>query len=295
MFTKSFKEVINMAKKKSLINFIKSENSLEKILDKYIEYLSSQETMQDIQHASALAEYRNIRFDEDLSRQLNFLTLEVYNYICQKYSGKKCEIQSRIKSLVNTEEKILRNISLNLSMDIKDYVGIRIIMFDPNTNEGILNMYKSIIAVIEYLLSKGFILCSADNTVGTKQEINKKIFPGIIIPKEEELENIEGYLKYKYCFKDYILTPKADTGYQSLHVVVKAPTGNLIEFQFRNFFMHQCSFKHSDYKESKYNGVRIKITPNQIHTQNFVVNEENEILDYDGIVKSLTKMVLNNF
>jgi hypothetical protein len=278
---------------KSIVDYIYSENSLEKILESSISYLKKKNDINSIQHAASLNEYRNIRFNSALLEEIDLLTLDIHNFLNTSKPTSKHMIQSRVKSLLDLEQKILRNIFLNLSVDIKDILGIRIILFDQNTHEGIINTYESIFDIIEYIMSKGYILCFAEKPINT-ENFDKSKFSNIVIPTKEDLSSLSRYSTYQYGFKDYIFTPKEDTAYQSLHTIFKSQKGDLFEIQFRNFYMHKCSFNHGIYKRTKYKYIELDVDPQKIHTPNFFVTEKGEILDYDGIIQPVNKSSMNN-
>lgn len=271
---------------KTIVDYIKNENSLEDIVSKYIAHLKKRGTIEAVQHASALRQYLNIRANNGFANEVTELGLNLHKSITAKN-----KVQVRTKSLKDYEEKILRNVKRGVSLDVLDTVGLRIIYFLPNEEEYIIELYKNIIKEIEFIISKGYILCTAEN-IQPDDELEEPS-PNIIIPKEEDLQKIEGYSKYSFGMKDYILHPKKSE-YQSVHVIFKNENGNSFEVQFRNFFMHKCSFDHNIYKKKKYMQTDLDIDPKDIKTPNFYIDEDGNIIDYDGVIKAICNLEISN-
>lgn len=281
---------------KNILDFIYNSSSIEEILDSYITYLRSNDDLDSIQHAIKLAEYQNIRLNKNLINEIKQIVFNLYNLITEISPNLKCEIQLRLKSLKNTEEKISRNILLGHSIDIKDIIGIRVVFFNDNTLESVLYFYSVVIQIIENIISKSCLLCQAEKPVDT-DGFDISNFPDIIIPSENDLLKIPDFSKFRYGIKDYILNPKSN-GYQSIHSVFKTLDGNFFEIQFRNFYMHklaECSsYDHITYKKNKYKDIALKIEPFKIHTKNYFINKESgKYIDYDGILEPIQLLVLN--
>lgn len=281
--------------KKNLTNFIYEYSSVEEIIDKYIAYLRKKNDIDSIQHAMKLAEYQSIRLNKSLINHIKDIGFDINKLISKCYPELHCEIQLRLKSLKHSEEKILRNILLERSIDIKDFIGIRIVFLNENTLEYILKCYEVIIKVVEHIISKSCLLCRSEELVDV-DSFDSLSFPNIIIPSKSDIESIPNFTKHSYGFKDYIATPK-NSGYQSLHAVFKTEDGNFFEIQFRNLYMHQLaecsSFSHDKYKKDKYKDIELDIEPLKIHTKNYYINPANgKYSDYDGILEPLQLLLL---
>ncbi len=55
--------------------------------------------------------------------------------------------------------------------------------------------------------------------------------PEIVIPKKRLLVS----KAFRECIKDYIMYPRGEGGYQSLHIVIKMKNDVTVEFQIRTF------------------------------------------------------------
>ena len=66
---------------------------------------------------------------------------------------------------------------------------------------------------------------------------------------------------FRECIKDYIMYPRGEGGYQSLHIVIKMKNDVTVEFQIRTFVMdvsaEEGSASHSKY--AKKNAMRKQI------------------------------------
>lgn len=282
--------------KKNITHFIYESSTVEEILDNYIAHLRRKKDIDSIQHAMKLAEYQNIRLNKDLINRIKDIVFGINKLLAKNYPELHCEIQLRLKSLKHSEEKITRNILLGQSIDIKDFIGIRIIFFNENTLEDILKCYEVVIKVIENIISKSCLLCQAEALVDA-DNFDSTMFPNIIVPTKDDIESIPNFAKYSFGFKNYIASPK-NNGYQSLHAVFKTEKGNFFEIQFRNLHMHQLaecsSFSHDVYKKDKYKNIKLDINPLKIHTKNYYIDAESKkYIDYDGILEPLQLLVLN--
>jgi len=281
--------------KKSIKNFIYKYSTVEEILDNYIAYLNKSDDIDSIQHATKLSEYKNIRLNEDLINHLKEIVFSIHSFLAKTYPNLQCEIQFRIKSLRHAEEKITRNILLGQSIDIKDFLGIRVIFFNENNLEDILKCYEIVVNVTKHIISNSCLLCQAESLVDA-ESFDSLLYPNIVVLTKDNIEeSIPDFSKYSFGFKDYILTPK-NSGYQSLHGVFKTVTGNFFEVQFRNLRMHQLAetseFSHEIYKRDKYKDIALNIDPFRIHTQHYHIDKSGKYSDYDGIIEPLQLLVL---
>lgn len=281
---------------KDITDFIYEYSSFEEILGNYITYLRNKKDIDSIQHAMKLTEYQNIRLNKNLINHIKEVVFDIDKLIKKNYPKLQCEIQLRVKSLRHSEEKIKRNILLGRSIDIKDFIGIRVIFFNDNTLKNIFKCYEVIASIIESIMSKSCLLCQAEDLVDT-DNFDNSMFPDIIVPLKKDIETIPNILKYSFGFKDYILNPK-NNGYQSVHVVFKTEDGNFFEIQFRNIYMHQlaeCSvFSHDVYKKTKYKNIDLNIDPFKIHTKHYHSDiNSGKYCDYDGILEPLQLLVLS--
>lgn len=163
---------------------------------------------------------------------------KIFDYIHKKvisnYPKYFIKTAARIKGLLSFYNKCRIKLYDRVSLDtIKDIYGCRTVV---DSKEGdtisLLEVCYSIMdKVIDYMISLGFIPCEAEVPKDTTG-FNICNFPDIIIPDKSYMS--EKNVKY---VKDYILHPKSDTGYQSLHVIFKDKYGKYLEYQVRTYSM----------------------------------------------------------
>lgn len=209
-----------------------TNDSIPKVLSYYEELLRKTGDIKDLAHATKLAEYRSIISNKS-HNALRKIFDGFYTVLDKEFPSMRFRIAGRRKSLISVEQKILRNLQNNESLDlIRDLLGVRIVLFDDNPT----TCYQVLELFIQYCLGQGFTVC------------------------EETLEDshFEGFPllnQFHYGITDYIANKKGN-GYRSLHAVFRNSLGFSFEVQIRTFEMHVDAAigkaSHEEYKKSKY-------------------------------------------
>lgn len=262
-----------------------SQHSTLEVLQDYEQQLRATGDFDHIAHAAKILEYRKLITNRKFLAQLRNNFNDLYKMIDKGYPHLHFNIIGRRKSLINVEKKINKLMSEGKSLDLlRDLYGIRIMTFEHSNTKAITTCYSICTEIIEFFLTKGFTLCEADKITGTdKFDISKH--SGIFVPKKSGIPE-----KYWYGVKDYILTPK-NNGYQSLHLVFRAPTGECFEVQIRTFAMHihaeHGAAEHSDYKTQKYDKHQFTFDRKKIQMNGYDITSDGNIVDYIGLENAL--------
>lgn len=269
---------------KLFLNSLYSENSIPAILSKYEDLLKKEGDVINIAHAAKISEYRNMITNKKFLFRIRRNFNNIYSVIDKEFPDVRFCIDGRRKSLISTEKKISKLLNQNKSLDLlRDLFAFRILIFGKNSQELIQQCYSIANSVIEYSIGNGLTLCEADMVVGT-EEFDQKLHPSVLLPKESGIPE-----KFKYGVKDYISKPKVN-GYQSLHITLRASTGECFEIQIRTFEMHvhaeSGEANHSKYKNNKY-PEKLKFDKEKINIPGYGVSPTGEIFDFIGLEKGL--------
>lgn len=258
--------------------------SIPGFLELYEKLLLERGDERSVLHANRLEQYRkeitNRKYLNELKKDFNSL----YLIISKEYPDLKFLIEGRIKSVVSTDKKIVKNLNENKSLDLlRDTIAFRTLIFgNYSTSELIEFCYGIMNSIIKYGNSS-YTLCEADDVKNTMDLTEEH--EGIIIPKKSLINP-----RYLFGVKDYILTPKKN-GYQSLHAVFRRQKGGeCFEVQVRTFDMHLFAengeASHSNYKKSKYK-TPYNIERNKIHIPGYSVANDGTVFDFVGLEKGL--------
>lgn len=182
---------------------------------------------------NGLTDYYKLVSNHAMRQRHREIFNELHEFNTKNHIGIFIKTTARIKSLISYYNKARTKLYEDLSLDtIKDIYACRTIVDSINSeDENIKLCYQIMDETIDFMISIGFTPCEKEEEKDTKN-FNPKNFPNIVVPEKSYLstEN-EKYVK------DYILSPKADTGYQSLHVIFKDTDGNYFEYQVRTYSM----------------------------------------------------------
>lgn len=261
----------------SLQQHLYTQPTINDVLDRYIEELSSSGGIPEILHANKLASYKNMINDSEFLYAARDLFNETYNLIDEKHPGLNFSIAGRRKSLISTEKKILQYFELNKSLDlIRDFFAFRIILFGDNSLDLVHHCYMVMEEIIERAAKMGFTPCERLPLIGVQNL------------KDHKNPYFSAF-KYKQFVKDYICFPK-ENGYKSIHLVLIDTKGRYLEVQIRTFDMH-CEIEsgcanHGDYKLQKYP------TDFPLDRENISINGyafiNQQVFDYAGIEEPIT-------
>lgn len=258
--------------------------SIPEFLRYYEELLMERADERSILHANRLAQYRleitNRKYLTELKKDFNSL----YLLISKEFSGLNFLIEGRIKSVVSTDRKIVKNLNENKSLDLlRDTIAFRVLIFgNYSATELVDYCYNIMNAIIKYGNSS-YILCEADDVKNVMEENDDS--SGLIIPKKSKI-----LIQYQFGVKDYLLTPKKN-GYQSLHAVFRRQKGGeCFEIQVRTFDMHVFAENgeaaHQDYKKKKYK-TPYNFDRDKIHIPGYGITPDGTIFDFVGLEKGL--------
>jgi len=255
-----------------LQDYLYSLNTVPEVLERYIDELNAEGSINSNLHANTLTAYQNMIKDKTFLKDARKLFNETYDLLDKKHPNLHFSIAGRRKSLISTEKKILQYFELGKSLDlIRDFFAFRIILFGSDSVGLEKHCYKVMEEIIEFAIKKGFTPCDS--------------LPLIDAPDENPQNDFYASFKYQNYIKDYICFPKKN-GYRSIHLVLRDKKGRYFEIQIRTLDMHahaeaSSDAKHEKYKESKYKVSfpfdRSKIS---IYGYSFV---NNQVFDFAGV------------
>ena len=197
-------------------------------------------------------------------------------------------LKRRQKDFLGLNEKIRLYLELDRPIErIQDILGFRLILCTgPKDDANSIRLcYETLNETINFFVeNKHYSINEAEPKVDTDNKVDSSL--DIFIPKEDLLAE-----DFKQNVKDYIKYPKQN-GYQSLHVIIRWPTGMTFEVQIRTEAMdllaEHGSSNHSNYKGNKYLGVNLNVDLKKVNLRGFQVSENGTIIeDYIGLRKSI--------
>lgn len=260
-----------------------SGKDIPDVLERYEKALRDSESLIDISHANKIAEYRKLITNRNLLYRIRVNFNEIYKLIDKQFPELRFSIDGRRKSLISVEKKIQKLLSEGRSLDfLRDIYAFRIILFGNNTKALINLCYEIANAIIKHSVEKGITICDTTH-IDYDEGFNPDEHPGIIVPEKSKILK-----NFQTSVKDYIINPKAN-GYQSLHLLFKATTGELFEIQIRTFGMHLLAesgdAKHENYKKKKYSPLEFDAT--KVNIPGFGVASNGDVFDMVGLEQSL--------
>lgn len=258
--------------------------SIPKFLELYEELLMERADENSVLHANRLKQYReeitNRRYLTELKKDFNSL----YLLISKEYPNLNFLIEGRIKSIVSTDRKIVKNINENKSLDLlRDTIAFRTLIFGNYSPTELVELCYGVMNSIIKYGNTNYILCEADDVKNVMDIDDDKT--GLTIPKKSQINP-----RYLFGVKDYILAPKKN-GYQSLHAIFRRQKGGeCFEIQVRTFDMHVYAENgeaaHSNYKKKKYK-TPYTIEREKIHIPGYGVTSDGTVFDFIGLEKGL--------
>lgn len=198
---------------------------------------------------------------------------------------------ARVKSLLSFRNKAINKLIKGESDPIRDTYAFRTTIDSKNMTEKelIRKCYEIMEETINFMITLGYIPCIAENPKDSNG-FNKEKYPEIIIPEKSFFKT-----DTKPLVKDYIINPKTDGGYQSLHCVFVDAKGRFVEYQVRTLRMdHNAEYgpaSHKGYKErqnSKKTGTPICRERVNIPGYCWMYNH---LTDNSGLEKSFTLLL----
>ena len=212
----------------------------------------------------------------------------IHQHTVRKHPTLSIKTTARIKSVISYYNKARRNLTDGRSLDIPDIYACRTIIDDKSLppEELIKLCYNIMDENINYMVAMGYTPREAAATKDT-QNFNHANFPEIFIPERSYIDPVNA----KYL-RDYIYSPKSDSGYQSLHAVFIDKSGRHFEYQVRTQLMDHHSehgkADHSFFKEKQLqsrNIPKLEIDRSKIH-MSFYTYLYGQLSDDAGLEKS---------
>lgn len=265
-----------------LLQALYTGTDIPDVIRRFEKSLRSTKDYTNIIHANKLAEYRLSKTDKNLLYRMRKNFNEIYSVIDKQYKDVRFLIEGRLKSLISFEKKIQKLLSEKRSLDLlRDQFAFRIIVFGENSPELISKCYDIANSIIKLSLEKGLTIC--ESSPSDTGDFDHALHPEIIIPKRSGINK-----EFKAFVKDYFIEPKSN-GYQSLHLLFKATTGEYFEVQIRTFEMHvhaeSGEANHKNYKKNKY--AKLHFDPKKIHIPGYGISPEGKIYDFIGLQEGL--------
>lgn len=158
---------------------------------------------------------------------------------------------AREKALLSYYHKILIALKKNKPLsDILDARACRVVIDKKGWSKERLIQELCLVVdtTIDYLISIGYQPLPASEAKDI-EDFNPAEHPEVYVPKKTYISE-----ENKIYVKDYVTTPK-NNGYQSFHVLVKSPKGDVLEIQFRtkdmDFYAEHKIADHDVYKEKQ--------------------------------------------
>ena len=258
----------------------------EAILKYETALLSLEDDVKSTLHDRRLRRYHDELIDLRYLSRLRSNFNEIYNLISTSYPDIRFVIDGRRKSFISTDNKILKLIQDNQSLDLlRDTSGFRIMLLGNNSPELISQCYLIMNDIITHFTTKGLTLCEAD-PVSQTEAFNPEKHSSVLVPTNEfEIISEE----FVCGIKDYVRFPK-ENGYQSIHVIFRGTTGECFEIQVRTFDMHVYAesgyAKHSQHKLQRY-GKTFSFDRNKIHIPGYGVADDGTVYDFIGLEEGL--------
>lgn len=259
------------------------------ILRLYIAELRKSPDFQSQAHASAISNYQSLITDKKISSSVRKEFDFLYSCLDKENPQLRFTMEGRRKSLISFENKILRLLRENRSLDsIKDIFAFRIVIFGAlNPEELVQQCYSIMNQIIKFYVSNGYTLCEENpvtDTLNPQSPHYDEIIKEIVIPKETSI-----HPEYTYGIKDYIKNPK-QKGYQSLHCAFRTQMGYYFEVQVRtlqmDIFASEGEANHEDYKKHKYSD-RVIFEPSKVKIPGYCISKKGSIIDRVGLEQSL--------
>lgn len=252
-----------------------NSDSIPNALLQYANLLRKEGGNENLLHAAKILEYKNI-ISIKSSSILRRIADDFYNQLSREMPNLRFRIAGRRKALISVEQKIQRNLKKGRSLDlIRDMLGIRIVLLNGSVDD----CYTVTEKFISSCLEDGYTICEE-----SEQNCDLQIL-------ESHSHTLS---QFYYGITDYIAFPK-ENGYQSLHVVFRAPSGICFEFQIRTFDMHVDAdvglSDHAKYKEEKYGSFSFDRT--KIKLPGYAVSQNGSIIDMIGLEHSLELLQRN--
>lgn len=252
-------------------------------------------TARTLMHLSALKYYHRFLTDTSIVQSFTGEVQTLDSVLTDKHPDLAHTIQGRLKSVVSTENKIIKIMDSQKSIDtLRDIIAFRVVIWkkdnkSPNPDNPIMECYSIANSLIEFYSLRGYILCEAEH-VNDTIDLSSPRLKEITIPKSSGIIH-----EYSFGAKDYIRTPKKN-GYQSLHLIFRIPYGLTFEVQIRTKSMDQYATEgyadHGVYKETTYTN-KLRFDPRKVNIPGYEVDPKTGILLKDTSGFELSRQIFS--
>lgn len=248
------------------------------MIDSFLKDFSDSEVTEFTDVRKFLMDYRHLVMHEQDVTYNRVLDL-LFDYLKVQFPNLKYEISSRRKAFLKYIKKGETYLSIGKQLsDVHDLNGYRIIL---HSDDNLLCDFVANAIFDFFIKLNGYFIVKAEDLVDT-ESFNPLLHPEVIV-----LPNTLIKPEYKIGVKNYNLSPK-ENGYQSLHLFVQNPYGEIFEIQIRTFEMHKRScLDHSLYDQKKYGQLFKGYDFRKIQSYGFSASGPKKILwDSQGIIES---------
>lgn len=256
-------------------------NDVLEILRLYEAELATGNDFQSKAHAGAIRTYRELITDKKFLTVIRKEFDSLYSILDKEIPNLRFTIEGRRKSLISFENKIVRLLNQNRSLDlIRDVFAFRIVIFgNVPPKELVKKCYSVMNNIITFYVESGYTLCEEDEVFNTMDK-NNPALQELIIPQKTYIAK-----EYLYGVKDYIFHPK-ENGYQSLHCVFRTNSGFCFEVQVRTLDMdinaEEGDAEHEAYKKAKYL-IRVEFDRTKVNIPGYSISKKGSIHDHIGL------------
>lgn len=190
---------------------------------------------------------------KSLQKKTKTLVHRIHTKIVRSFPNITVTTKAREKALLSYFHKVLICLKEGKPLNnILDARACRIIIDKKDQTcsdeELIIELCKVVNTTLTYLIDKGYQPLPAPPAKDTSK-FDPALHPDVYVPEKSYIA--EEYVMY---VKNYVNTPK-ENGYQSFHVLVKSPEGDVLEIQFRtydmDFYAEHKLADHDIYKEKQ--------------------------------------------
>lgn len=231
--------------------------------------------------ASGLRYYLRFLTDESLIQKFTCEVESLDSVLSAAHPHLGYTIQGRLKSVISTINKVVKQLDSHKSVGLKDIIAFRVVLHESKSasestidDDLVMECYSVANSLIEFYCSLGYILCEAEPVVDTIDLSSPRL-------KEITIPNTSGLTpEYSFGAKDYIRTPKLN-GYQSLHLIFRSPEGLTFEVQIRtekmDLYAREGYADHGVYKETKYTN-RLRFDTRKVNIPGYEVSKSGKLL-----------------
>lgn len=269
-----------------LPEFLYQGNDIPEILRLYETDLRKTGNIVDVSHAVAIKKYHDLIVDRKFLAVTRKEFECLYALLEKEEPNLRFYIEGRRKSLISSENKIMKLLNEKKSMDLfRDMFAFRIVLFGHFEEEELVKKCYSVMnQIITHYVITGHTLCEEDPVIETMAKDSP------LLKQLVRLDHSEIETDFLYGVKDYILNPK-ENGYQSLHCVFRTQAGYCFEVQVRTLKMDveatEGLAEHGAYKKTKYK-YQVEFDRTKVHIPGYYISSNGSVYDHVGLEEPLS-------